>query len=127
MRRTNIICHLLGLLLPVAAACTYDNEEDLAPQPDHQFQCDTTAVTFSGTVVPILSTNCYSCHAAGIAEGGVVLDNYNGVKEEASHGHLVGVITHAPGFPPMPQGAAKLSDCDIEKIRNWVDAGAPNN
>ncbi|OKL38623.1 hypothetical protein [Pontibacter flavimaris] len=126
MERITIIRLALGLLLPVTTACTNDNEEDLAPQPDHQ-DCDTTAITFSGSIVPILAANCYSCHAAGIAEGGVVLDNYNGVKEEAGHGHLVGAITHAPGFPPMPQGAAKLPDCDIEKIRKWVDAGAPNN
>ncbi|WP_276497077.1 hypothetical protein [Pontibacter litorisediminis] len=127
MARTLLVYLLwLGLLLAVAVACTDDNAEDLMPQPDPQ-QCDTSAVTFSGAVAPILAANCYGCHAASIAEGGVVLDNYALVKEEAAHGHLLGVITHAPGFPPMPQGAPKLSDCDINKIRKWVEAGAPNN
>lgn len=117
---------MLGLLISVAAACTDDNAEDLMPQPARQ-QCDTSAITFSGSVVPILATNCYGCHTASIAEGGVVLDEYEGVKEEADHGHLIGVITHTPGFPPMPQGAPKLTDCDIEKIRKWLEAGAPDN
>ena len=118
----------LAFLMAVAAAsCSDDNEEDLKPDAPQSASCDTATVTFSATAAPILAANCYSCHSSGIAESGVILDTYAGVYEEAHHGHLIGVITHAPGFPPMPQGAAKLSDCDIAKIRKWVDTGAPNN
>ena len=117
---------LLGILLLAAVACADDNEEDLMPQQPAQ-QCDTNAVTFSGSVVPILATNCYACHAANIAEGGVVLSNYNGVKAKVDDGRLIGAITHSPGFVPMPQGASKLSSCDMEKIRKWVANGAQNN
>lgn len=117
---------MLGILLLAAVACADDNEEDLTPQQPAQ-QCDTNAVTFSGSVVPILAANCYACHAANIAEGGVVLSNYAGVKAKVDDRRLIGAITHAPGFSPMPQGAAKLSACDIEKIKKWVDNGAPNN
>ncbi|GGG14724.1 c-type cytochrome [Pontibacter amylolyticus] len=116
---------MLGILLLAAAACADDNEEDLTPQQPAQL-CD-TAVTFSGSVVPILAANCYACHAANIAEGGVVLSNYAGVKVKVDDRRLIGAISHAPGFSPMPQGAAKLSACDIEKIKKWVDNGAPNN
>ena len=126
MVRLNSTLHALPLvLLFIFSACSDDNEEDLQPQQSQQ--CDTSAVTYSGTVAPILAANCYSCHRASIAEGGVILDNYAGVKEKASTGHLIGAITHAPGFSPMPQGGPKLSTCDIEKIKKWVDAGALNN
>lgn len=117
---------MLGILLLAAAACADDNEEDLMPQQPTQ-QCDTSTVTFSRSVVPILATNCYACHAANIAEGGVVLSNYSGVKAKVDQGRLIGAITHAPGFVPMPQGASKLSACDIDKIKKWVADGAPNN
>ncbi|MCP2044407.1 hypothetical protein [Pontibacter sp. HSC-36F09] len=117
---------LLGILLLAAAACADDNEEDLMPQQSPQ-QCDTNTVTFSGSVAPILATNCYACHAVNIAEGGVVLSSYSGVKAKVDQGRLIGAITHAPGFVPMPQGAAKLSACDIEKIKKWVNDGALNN
>jgi cytochrome c553 len=128
MALTNSIMNklMLGILLTVASACADDNAEDLMPQQPPQ-QCDTNTVTFSGSVAPILATNCYACHAASIAEGGVVLSNYNGVKAKVDEGRLIGAITHAPGFVPMPQGAAKLSDCDIEKIKKWVNDGALNN
>ena len=114
----------VAFILVVLLACSDDNEEDIGPQPQ---QCDTSTVTFASTVTPILSANCYSCHKSSIAEGGVMLDTYAGVKKEVDEGYLIGVITHAPGFQPMPKGGSKLSDCNIAKIRKWVDAGAPNN
>lgn len=117
---------MLGIILMVAVACADDNEEDLMPQQPAQ-HCDTNTVTFSGSVAPILATNCYACHAANIAEGGVVLSNYSGVKEKVDDGRLIGAITHAAGFAPMPQGAAKLSACEIDKIKKWVNDGALNN
>jgi hypothetical protein len=45
----------------------------------------------------------------------------------ADNGKLVGAITHAAGFLPMPQSAPKLSDCNINKIKDWVNRGALNN
>ncbi|WP_242919864.1 hypothetical protein [Pontibacter liquoris] len=124
---TGIIVAVLGATL---AACTSDNAEDSDPQPKPQpqpQQCDTSNVTFSATLTPIFKANCYSCHSTAIATHGVVLDTYAGVKRQVDDGKLLGVITHAPGYPPMPQGGAKLSDCTIAKIKKWVDDGAPNN
>jgi hypothetical protein len=57
----------------------------------------------------------------------MILDTYARVKTVADNGKLMGVITHANGFPQMPKGGNKLSDCNIAKIKKWVDAGAPNN
>ncbi|GAA4424568.1 hypothetical protein GCM10023188_04540 [Pontibacter saemangeumensis] len=111
-------------LLSLAAACTSDNEEDDTPQPQ---QCNTENVTFASTVAPILSANCYSCHSTSVATAGIVLDTHAGVKKQADNGTLVGAITHAAGYTPMPQGAAKLSDCNISKIKKWVEDGAKNN
>jgi len=27
----------------------------------------------------------------------------------------------------MPKGGAKLSDCEINQVRNWIQRGAPND
>ncbi|WP_157886897.1 hypothetical protein [Hymenobacter sp. PAMC 26628] len=45
----------------------------------------------------------------------------------AADGRLLGTTSHAPGFPPMPQGAPQLATCDLAQLRAWVAAGAPNN
>jgi hypothetical protein len=49
------------------------------------------------------------------------------VQRVAANGRLVGVISHAAGYPAMPQGGPKLSDCEIARIRTWVRQGTPNN
>lgn len=89
--------------------------------------CDTVNMAYTANVVPILKANCYSCHGNGSALGGVTLDNYAAVQTRASNGQLIGVITHASGYPAMPEGGAKLSDCDINKIQDWINRGAQNN
>jgi len=112
-----------GILLIVG--CSKTSEDQLTtPEPGG---CDTVNMTYSTDVQPILQANCYRCHGNGNAEGGVTLDTYESVSSLATTGILTGVITHASGFPPMPQDAAKLSDCDINKIQDWINRGATNN
>jgi len=89
--------------------------------------CDTSQYTYSSTITTIMDINCTGCHSAGNASGGIDLSNYTGVKIVALDGRLVGAVTHAPGYSPMPMGAPMLSDCNITQIEKWVAAGAPNN
>jgi hypothetical protein len=89
--------------------------------------CDTSLFTFSGAVQPIMQANCTGCHSTGLANGGVDLSTYNGVRSVALDGRLYSAITHAPGFVPMPQNGNMLSDCNITQIAKWINAGAPNN
>ncbi|MBC6990742.1 MULTISPECIES: hypothetical protein [Hymenobacter] len=116
---------LLGALA-VLAGCAYDNAEDLfKDQP--AVTCDVSAVTYASTISPILTQNCRVCHNSQITNGNVNLENYADVKRIASSGLLVGVVSHAPGYKQMPFGLPKLADCDIARIKKWVDDGAPNN
>lgn len=89
--------------------------------------CDTVNMQYTANVLPIIKTNCYGCHGNGAASGGISLDSYEKLKTQASSGKLIAVITHASGVSPMPQGASKLSDCDINKIRSWINRGILNN
>jgi cytochrome c5 len=83
---------------------------------------------FAANVKPILQANCYACHSnANYAVSGVKLEDYADVKGHADDGMLMGVITHAPGYPAMPQSGGKLSDCNINKIQAWINRGAQNN
>jgi hypothetical protein len=89
--------------------------------------CDSSKFTFSGTIQPMLNTYCKSCHTTGSASKGVPLDNYNGVKAVADDGRLIGVIKRLPGYPAMPQGGSKLSDCNVMLIERWIAAGTLND
>jgi hypothetical protein len=103
--------------------CYYDNKDLLDPNSG----CDTTFITYSASVNPVLTAYCIGCHSGANAPLGVALDTYPGVKTQATNGKLFGTVNHSSGFLPMPQNGNKLSDCNIAKIRLWVAAGAPNN
>ncbi|HZV71293.1 MAG TPA: c-type cytochrome domain-containing protein [Saprospiraceae bacterium] len=89
--------------------------------------CVTTNVSYSGFVAPLLTTYCVGCHSGGAPSGGITLNTYNGVKAVAQSGKLHGAISWSTGFQKMPQGGAKLAQCNIDKIKGWIDEGALNN
>jgi hypothetical protein len=89
-------------------------------------KCDTVAVTYSKSIVPIITNNCVGCHNATDANGGYNLSNYTGVKQAVTAGRLLGAIKYLPGFSGMPQGY-QLTDCQKATITKWVNAGANNN
>jgi hypothetical protein len=90
--------------------------------------CDTTNITFSGRVMPILSTWCVGCHNTTDPGGGYDLSNYAGVIAAISpDNRLIGSINQLNGFSAMPQGSSKIDTCDIGAIQRWITAGYPNN
>lgn len=104
--------------------CYYDKEENLYPGTA---ACDTANVTFSGTVLPLIQTNCYACHSQAAGQGGIILEGHANVVVRVNDGKLIGAVSHASGFTPMPQNGQKLADCDIKRIQTWINAGSPNN
>jgi mono/diheme cytochrome c family protein len=118
----------LILALIALTGCYYDSEEELYPDNG----CDTTNVTFSATVFPIIQNNCLSCHGSNPPQGGVYLGNYTSISAAAQipagqSGSLYGAITHNSSNYAMPKGAPMLSDCKISQIKAWIDNGTPNN
>lgn len=112
----------------IITGCSKSNEVTLSGNlADSTGSCDTVNMKYSVNIQPIIQANCYSCHGNGGSQGGVNFDSYNKVKQQAGNGLLIGVITHANGYSPMPKGGAKLSDCDINKIRDWIANGSLNN
>ncbi len=98
-----------------------------APNSSNCGGCDTSQYKFSADIQPLMDTWCVQCHSATTPNGGFNLTNYNGVKNCAQSGMMMGSIKHSSGYLPMPQTLPKLSDCKIQQIQNWVDAGCPNN
>jgi mono/diheme cytochrome c family protein len=89
--------------------------------------CDTLNVTFSGTVWPTIELNCFGCHSGASPSGGVSLEDHADMVAAVNSGRMMGTIRHEPGYSPMPQNGAKLSDCTISQIQKWINDGMPNN
>ena len=119
MIRSLLYIWALILFISALGSCSKASEDVLTVQ-----ECDTGGIKYGADILPIITANCYSCHANGIVNGDVSLDGYANLKNQANNGNLVGVITHASGYPPMPDNGGKLSDCEINKIKAWIAAGA---
>jgi uncharacterized membrane protein len=89
--------------------------------------CDTVNVTYSASVAPVLKTYCVGCHSAASPSAGIDLSTYAVVKVQAANGRLVGSITHAVGYKPMPSATSKLGSCEINQIQAWITKGMLNN
>ena len=103
-------------------SCYRDSEESL-----YRFvpaNCDTTNVTYSGIIAPIVSGNCLgsagSCHSSGTSSP---LDSFTNLKSKAND--ILGRITGESGNI-MPQ-SGRMDACKINQIKAWVNKGAPQN
>jgi hypothetical protein len=103
--------------------CYYDKEDVLYPSPP---ACDTTAVTYTLSISPIMVSHCNVCHSTTLANGGVVTDTWDGLSKVANNGKLWPAVSHT-GPISMPQGSDKLSDCNLALINIWIRDGAKNN
>ena len=104
-------------------SCYYDVEEELY----QTIECSTADMSYQSDILPILENNCLQCHDAASNFGGITLEGFDQLKTYVNNNQLIGVIKHEAGFSPMPKNAAKLLDCEIEKIEAWITDGAPNN
>ena len=117
---------LLGtaiLLSVLFTGCNYSHGDTPAP-------CnDPTPVTYEAVISPIFEVHCRVCHGKTVYStlgGNNDYSDYQGIKKQSAS-LILSCIQHEAGFDPMPKSGAKLSDCDIERIRKWIEAGQPNN
>ena len=114
-------------ILGLAASCSYSHGDPAAIITP----CDTSpqTVTYAGVISPIFDTHCRECHAASKASslgGGINLSDYLNVSRYPAD-QLLASIQQLPTADPMPKGRAKIPECDILRIKAWMDAGEPNN
>jgi len=99
-------------------------------------------VSFQEDVFPILQQRCVTCHQAGglgLEKSGLDLTSYAGLMKGTKLGPMV-----QPGDPltsnlmvmiegradksiQMPHGKKKLTSCDRDIIRRWIQQGAKDN
>lgn len=119
---------IIGSLLP---SCYYDSKEELMGLNT----CDTVDVTYGTTIVPILESQCYSCHNtanADILGGGTNLEGYDNLMgfvtaSDPDNSLFYNTVAWVPGNSFMPKSGSQLGECNILKIRAWINAGAVNN
>jgi hypothetical protein len=118
---------IVGSFVLYLSGCGKENAE----QSGGGAGCDTTNVSYSRQILPIVEQNCYVCHQGPGASSGIDFSKYSALHGWAQSGFLVGDVTHAgdPGdpFTPMPYGLPMLPECEVNIIVAWVHQGSPNN
>ena len=137
MKKIAFIVFIVGWLYSFTG-CVYDKRD-----VDNPNGCDTTNMSYSKNIAPIISVNCTSCHSASAAAvgagGGIGLDSYATLKADIDSAWLLPAVNwqlnllpssySATGLPAenMPQGLPQLGSCNLNKINAWVHQGAKNN
>ncbi len=109
--------------------CYYDNEQELYPNTG---TCDTTAVTYSAKITPIMQNNCYTCHSnasSASSGGGISLEGHTNLSGYITTNQqlFLDAIKHTGTASPMPKNGGSLTPCQITQIQVWINAGKPNN
>jgi uncharacterized membrane protein len=121
MTKLAIFCLFLMAAL-VLTNCAYTKKELV------QTPCVLDSiVSYQVKVAPIIQKNCFTCHSSASNISGILLETHDELKFYADNGYLYGTISHSAGYNAMPNGGAKLSDCDIAIIQKWIDTGAKDN
>lgn len=111
---------LLLVLMALLAGCYYDTEEELYPS---RF-CELTGVSYAQHIAPIVQARCAipGCHVAG-GSGPGAFTSYSAVKAAVDQGSFRTVVLDSRAMPP----GSPLTACQLDQVRIWLDAGAPDN
>ncbi len=112
-------------LLLWSVSCTYHSEEIYFGDTNND--CDTSQVSYSAHIAPIMVLSCNSCHGSTFPQGGVVTSDHAGLSVVAASGALVGAVYHQAGYSPMPPAQPMLDSCSLKRIAAWVNQGYPDN
>ncbi|HXT38765.1 MAG TPA: DUF1549 domain-containing protein, partial [Candidatus Angelobacter sp.] len=93
-------------------------------------------VDFDRDIRPIFSKRCYSCHGAEKQKGGLRLDNKASALGGGDDGNAIrpgnsgksSLFKYVAGLDAekiMPPKGERLTSNQIERLRQWIDAGAP--
>jgi hypothetical protein len=114
----------LLFIITIVIACMWSCKNDKAPAA--KTLCD--SVTYTTMVKPILSQNCNiaGCHIGGTGGGNIDLRTYDKAKDAAQNNEMKKAINWQLDLDKnMPQGAAKLSQRNIDIIECWMNKGFP--
>lgn len=91
------------------------------PNNSCEMEYDTTDVSFSEDVYPIIYWQCIGCHNPESKSKNVCLSDYENIK------YNIGKVIYQMEIGYMPYNANNVSVQEIEIIKKWRDQGLNNN
>jgi hypothetical protein len=121
----NLSVYLAFFVFVISSSCM--KEVGFPPEVKVVETCDSIGVyTYGNFVASVMNTNCTfsGCHNAGSSNGDYT--SYAGIKLKVDNGTFANRVFVTKDMPPTySSGPLSLSDCDIAKLKKWVNSGAP--
>ena len=125
----------LATRLPVEEIENFEAYSPLSPTafPTLESPADVADLgkSWNGGIGDYLTETCGMCHNAGRGVGGLDMTSYQGVLEGGDSGPAVrpgaGGISTAVLWPQREDHLLQLDDEFVFALREWIDAGAPEN
>ncbi|MEO8086580.1 MAG: hypothetical protein ABI763_07160 [Bacteroidota bacterium] len=118
MRKLFVVSTIIAV--SAIASCTKDKADD-----PNACIYKSSEIRYNGLISSIINTSCAnnsSCHGTNqTQEGGGEYTSYDLIKEKVDNGSFKSRVFD---LKDMPQGSS-LSACDLKKLKEWYDAGAP--
>jgi hypothetical protein len=91
------------------------------------YDCTGLTPTYTTDVKPLMDTYCATsgCHNATTQADNKDYSSYNTVSSLASSNSFMGSMEHNSSYKAMPEGGAKLSTANLQKIYCWIQNGKP--
>jgi hypothetical protein len=125
MKKREIILFISCCVISIFTNCTNDKADVIYPAPS---SCDTTLVSHSKDLTPIMAHNCFDCHSGANASGGYNLEDTTTLQNAVLDGTLISAIKQDGILAsPMPVEKPKLTSCEINKFIAWGNQGAKGN
>lgn len=93
-----------------------------------------TEVSYAKDVQPILESRCAKCHMGEFVSAGLHMDTYESLLAGSQNGPVIvpgsagkSLLVQKVTEGKMPKRGPKLTPAQVRIIRDWVEAGAPNN
>ena len=132
LRRTAPLAIAIVVILAlIVAACGATATPTAVPVPTTAPAAGAAATaSFAKDVLPIFQKNCTRCHGGSSPKAGITLDSFQNVTKSGKV--TAGNADKSPIYTltksgTMPFGGPKLSDADVQKIMDWINAGAKDN
>jgi len=116
VKRTYLLCSLV-VVLPISS-CNQKGKNN----------CSVSELpTYTKDVASIIEIKCFRCHDKEVYKtkaSRTKIYDYKSLKKIAKNGLLIGSVTHAKGYIPMPyKSGEKIDDCSIATLIKWVETG----
>ncbi|MCP5116306.1 MAG: hypothetical protein GY953_36215, partial [bacterium] len=93
-------------------------------------------VDYVREIAPLLESRCYACHGSQQQMSGLRLDRraealrggYSGtviIPGNSASSRLIKLVAGEEEGLVMPPAGGKLSASEIDRLRSWIDQGAP--